>query len=164
MARARFPELAELDVVPVMSLIVHLIPMLLLCVRFTYLAQLPSGRVVPSVPAPSGDVFAAQEAKVVSVRITPDGFHVGGLGGAHFIPCTRAVCAADTYDYAALTAAMVDAKRQHPTESRVVIAPARDISYEVVINVMSATRAYGRGPRKDVLFPDALLAEDGVTP
>jgi biopolymer transport protein ExbD len=163
-SRARTPEGADLDVVPIMSLIMHLIPMLLLSVRFTYLAQLPSGRVVPSVPAPSGDALAEQEAKVVSVRITAQGFTVGGLGGDHQIPCTAALCAPDTYDYASLTAAMVEAKRQHPTETRVVVAPGRDTPYEVVIAVMGATRSRGKGAFKEVLFPNALLADDGVAP
>ena len=163
-SRARTPEGADLDVVPIMSLIMHLIPMLLLSVRFTYLAQLPSGRVVPSVPAPSGEALAEQEAKVVSVRITPQGFAVGGLGGDHVIPCTAALCTPDTYDYASLTAAMVEAKERHPTENRVVVAPGRDTPYEVVINVMAATRSRGKGGFKQMLFPDALLADDTVAP
>ena len=164
MARARLEELAELDMVPIMSLIVHLIPMLMLCVRFTLLAQLPTaGHILPSVPAASRQVFEAQEENVVSVRIAPLGFVVGGLGASESIPCKVLPCTAESYDYARLTDLMAEAKQLHPNETRVVIAPEREVSYEVVILVMSATRERVSGAQHEPLFPDALLA-DGEVP
>lgn len=153
--KRRIETTAELDVIPVMSLIVHLIPMLLLSVRFVTLSQLESkGPLLPTTPAPSHDAFAEQEKEVVSVRITPDGFVVGGDDARDpRIPC-RGPCTPDTYDYPALTRAMADAKRLHPTETRVVLAPEPDIAYDVLVRVMDATRADGGRP----LFPIPLIA------
>lgn len=162
MARPRRVDVsAELDVIPVMSLIVHLIPMLLLSVRFLTLSQIQSeGPLVPTSPAPSNDAYAEQERKLVSVRITPEGFVVGGGDAADpRIPCIGA-CAPDTYDYASLNQAMVAAKRIHPDETRVVLAPEPSIPYDVLVRVMDATRARARSG--EALFPAPLIASAAV--
>ncbi len=161
MKRARRVEAsAELDMTPVMSLIVHLIPMLLLGVRFADFAHLPAnGPVIPTAEAASRGRFQQQQVNVVSVRITPEGFVVGGVGDLDpVLPC-RGGCAVDTYDYASLNRAMLEAKRLHPTEDRVVIAPAADVPFDVVVRVMDATREVS-GERTAVvkLFSQPLLA------
>jgi hypothetical protein len=159
--KRRVQATAELDVLPVMSLVVHLIPMLLLSVRFLTLGQFEAkGPLVPTTAAPSDAAFAEQERDVVSVRITPEGFVVGGDDAADpRIPCQGA-CTPDTYDYAALTRAMVSAKRLHPTETRVVLAPEPSIAYEVVVRVMEATRSDATRP----LFPLPLIAAGSGDP
>lgn len=151
----RVGDEAELDVIPVMSLIVHLIPMLLLSVRFQSLAQVESTQpLLPSAPAPSAEALAEQAREVVSVRITGEGFVVGGDGAADpRIPCL-APCAPDTYDYESLRRSMIAAKRAHPTETRVVLAPEPSVPYDVLVRVMDATRADGERP----LFPVPLIA------
>jgi biopolymer transport protein ExbD len=159
-ARRRYPVVAELDLVPMMSVIVHLIPMLMLSVRFVFLAAVPTkGPVIASKPAANEGELAAQQAKVVSVLVARQGFVVGGNDAADpRIPC-KGACAPDTYDYAALTSAMVEAKRLHPTETRVVIAPEPDVSYDTLVRVMDATRSRkGAKGTEEPLFPDALLA------
>jgi biopolymer transport protein ExbD len=144
---------AELDVIPVMSLIVHLIPMILLSVSFVKVAQLPSDEpVLPSEESASVSAYAEQQERVVSVRITSEGFVVGGGTREPRIPCSAA-CTADTYDYVGLLRALVDAKRLHPTETRVVIAPMPEVTYEVVVRVMAAARG-----EEGRLFPSPLLA------
>lgn len=157
MARRRVDDTAELDLIPVMSLIVHLIPMLLLSVSFLTLTQMSAkGPVVPTAPAPSSAAYAEQEKQVVSVRITPQGFVVGGSDAADpRIPCTAA-CTPDTYDYASLNRSLIAAKRLHPTESRVVLAPDPSIPYDVLVRVMEASRAHADGGAP--LFPAPLIA------
>lgn len=157
MARRRVEGTSELDVIPVMSLIVHLIPMLLLSVRFVSLSQIPAqGPVVPASPAPSTEAFAEQDERVVSVVITPKGFIVGGSNSADpRIPCLGE-CTPDTYDYASLNRAMVSAKRLHPNENRVVLAPEPSIPYDVLVRVMEASRARADGG--EPLFPTPLIA------
>ena len=142
----------------VMSLIVHLIPMLLLTAKFLTLSQVTGkGPVLPSEPAPSQAQLASQDQKVVSVRITAAGFIVGGTGAADpRIPCIGE-CTLELFDYASLNRAMTSAKRLHPTETRVVIVPEPSISYDILIRVMDATRSV-IGNDKAVLFPDPLLA------
>ncbi len=155
MARRRVETSAELDVIPVMSLIVHLIPMLLLSVRFLTLSQVEAkGPLLPTTTAPSDEAYAEQERDVVSVRITTDGFVVGGDGAADpRVPC-RGPCTPDTYDYDALRRSMVAAKRLHPTETRVVVAPEPAVAYDVMVRVIEAARADG----EQALFPVPLIA------
>lgn len=148
-----------LDLTPVLSVVIHLIPMLLLVVRFRQLAEIvAAGPVVPALPAPSDAAYEAQNERIVSVAITREGFIVGGVGpDTPALPC-RGGCTVDTYDYAALTDAMITAQRLHPTENRVVIAPAPDVAYEVVVRVMDATRSHMTGAVETPLFPNAVLA------
>ena len=154
----------NLDLTPVLSVIIHLIPMLLLVVRFRQLAEIvAAGPIVPSLPAPSDAAYDAQTERIVSVAIHREGFVVGGLGpDAPTLPCQGA-CTVETYDYPALTDAMVTAQRLHPTETRVVIAPAADVPYEVVVRVMDATRSHASGGKDVPLFPNAVLAAPAGT-
>lgn len=136
-----------------MSLIVHLIPMILLSVSFLKVTQIATDEsVIPTEEAASAAEYSEQQEQVVSIRITPDGFVVGGTEGEPRIACTGA-CTPDTYDYVGLLRAMVSAKRLHPTETRVVIAPVGEIPYEVVVRAMAAARG-----EEGRLFPSPMLA------
>ena len=148
-----------LDLTPILSLIVHLLPLLLILVRFRQLAEIEvRGPVIPPAPAPSEGAYATQAQRVVSVTVSRDGFVVGGAGeGDPRIPC-RGACAAETYDFVALTGVLREAKRLHPEEKRVVIAPASDVPYEVVVGVMDAARSWSEGGVERPLFSDAILA------
>lgn len=161
MRARRLPVGFEIDLIPVMSLIVHIIPMLLLGIRFATLSVVPTGGpVVPVEQAPGAELLEQQDEKVVSVRITPEGFVVGGSGAADpRIPC-RGTCAADTYDYRALTEAMLAAKARLPAERRVVIVPHPALPFEVVVRVMDATRSVREGDTQRDLFPVPLLAAE----
>lgn len=145
--------------IPVMSLIVHLVPMLLLSVRFLSLGQVTGqGPVVPAVPASGAEQLARQAAQVVSVRITGEGFVVGGLPeGEPRIRCA-APCAPEDYDYLALNASMAAAKRAHPEEGRVVIVPDPAVPYDVIVRVMEASRARKTAGGEVPLFPVPILA------
>lgn len=148
-----------LDLTPILSLIVHLLPMLLILVRFRQLAEIQvSGPVIPTAPAPSEGAFAAQAERVVSVTVTKEGFVVGGAGeGDPRIPC-QGTCSPETYDFEALSGVLREAKRLHPEEKRVVIAPAADVPYEIVVGVMDAARSWSEGGEERPLFADAILA------
>lgn len=151
--RPRMPVDFVVDVTPVMSVIVHLIPMLLLAVRFERLAQhatdtppaeLSAG---PAPAAPVGD-----DARPV-VRITHQGFVVRGAG----LPDSKLACSGSCdpadYDYDGLGRLLADAKALHPDNAAVVLIPEADVPYDVVARTFaaSATRA-GR-----TLFPEPLI-------
>ena len=79
----RVPVEASLDLIPVLSLVVHIIPMLLLAVRFATIAQMNvDSPVLEATPAPSAGAWDAQQDRVVSVTITREGFVTGGTGDA----------------------------------------------------------------------------------
>lgn len=144
-----------LDLIPVLSLVVHLVPMLLLSVRFLSVVQLVArGPVVPALDAPDVGALREQSKRVVSVEVDDTGFRVGGAEGLDpRIPC-RGVCAPDTYDFDALGSALRTLKDAHPDERRVVIAPTGAVPFEVVARVMAVAQSdAGRE-----LFPEPLLA------
>jgi biopolymer transport protein ExbD len=166
MKRARrVSDEAELDVIPVLSLIVHLIPMLLLGVRFVTLAQVTTGPPVPTRPAADAGQYEAQEQKVVSVRVTGEGFQLGGVESVDpKIPCSLQPCAVDTYDFVALNRALVLAHAARPSDGRIIIAPDASVPYEVVVRVMDAARARRDAEGKDVpMFGSPLLATPADT-
>lgn len=157
--RFRHPTVAMVDLTAVLSLVVHLIPMLLVTVRFREVAQLAgSAGVVPAVETSDTAALADQAERIVSVRITPEGFVVGGAGGADpILPCPS-VCTPDTWPYGTLTETMVVARALHPAERRVVIVAAPEVPYDVVVRTMSATRARRVGATEELLFPEPTIA------
>lgn len=158
MKRRRVEATAELDLIPVLSLVVHLVPMLLLAVRFVTLAEHPVDRApVEATEAPSREKLDAQENERVIVRITAQGFTVRGSGeGEEQIACA-ADCAPDQYDYRALGDAMVVAKGLHPQVQQVILAPDPGVPYAVIVGVMDATRSRRVGGREELLFPQPVL-------
>ncbi|MBM4390147.1 MAG: biopolymer transporter ExbD [Deltaproteobacteria bacterium] len=158
MQRRRVQAAVELDLIPVLSLVVHLVPMLLLSVRFVTLAEHPVDRApVEATEAPSREKLEAQEEERVVVRITATGFAVRGAGdGEAQIACAGS-CTPGDYDYRALGDAMVAAKGLHPRMQQVIVAPDPGVPYAVIIGVMDATRSRRAGDREELLFLHPVL-------
>lgn len=148
-----------LDLIPMLSVVVHLVPMLLLSVRFLALAQMEArGPVISAMEAPDRGALAEQSKRVVSVEIDQEGFVVAGSAGLDpRIPCAG-TCSPATYDYVALDSALRSLKAAHPDERRIVIAPAGEVSFEVVARVMASARSDLAGGVERELFPEPLLA------
>lgn len=165
MARRRVDTAAELDLIPVLSLVVHLIPMLLLAVRFTTLAQHTVDRSpVEATEAPSREKFEEQLDERLVVRITGDGLSVRGAGdGLLSLPCAGP-CTPEAYDYRGLGDAMAVAKGLRPERRQVVIAPDPGVAYAVIVGVMDATRARHDGNREIPLFPEPVLVTGAGEP
>lgn len=148
-----------LDLIPMLSVVVHLVPMLLLSVRFLALAQMEArGPVIAALEAPDQGALADQSKRVVSIEIDEKGFLVAGSPGLDpRIPCLGA-CSPASYDYEALDSALLSLKAAHPDERRIVIAPAGTVSFEVVARVMAAARTDLAAGKERELFPEPLLA------
>ena len=159
----RFEVNAELDLIPVLSLIIHIVPMLLVCVRFLTVAQIEaSGPVVPIRDAPDAQTLTEQEERVVSVRIGPRGFTVGGAGWADPDIACLGTCSEGGYDYVGLGRALADAHARLPDERRVVIAPSPDTPYEVMVRVLDVAR---EDPTSGTpMFPTPLIAAPTEAP
>lgn len=154
--RRRTDASFELDLVPILSLIVHLLPMLLLVVRFVSLAEHPvSQPPAQATEAPSREKLDAQDTERVVVRIGAGGFVVTGAGdGDLSIPCRSQPCAASKYDYSALRDALLRAKGTHPGVEQVLVVPEPSITYAAIIGVFDAARGKkGETP----LFADPVL-------
>lgn len=157
--RSRLAREMVLDLTPVLSVIMHLIPMLLVVVRFRSLAmiELPEPS-VPLLPAPDAAAWAEQSERVVSVTVATDGIVVGGAGeGSGNLPC-RGACSLTTYDWLGLERSLVDAKALHPAERRVVLAAAPTVPYEVLVKAMDTCRERRTGAERTVLFPEVIVA------
>lgn len=139
--------LPPLNVIPIMSLFIILIPALLLMAVFVQLA-------VINVAAPqigAGDPREQEQDEDdkpplnLTITVTERGFTVAGTGavlpgegeeGGPTIP----IMPTGEYDYEALTRKLVEIKDNFPDESQVIINAEDDISYSVLINVMDASR------------------------
>jgi hypothetical protein len=119
MARREIPP-AELDLIPVLSLIVHLVPMLLLNVRFMDMAAVAvKGPVLPVVEAPAQEKREEQEQKLVAVRIEAEGLVVEGTDGDPRLSC-GGPCTVHNVDFAALAVLLERAKLRHPGIVRIL--------------------------------------------
>ncbi len=148
-----------MDLIPVLSLIVHLVPMLLLNVRFMDMAAVPvKGPVLPVVEAPAQEKREEQEQKLVALRIEAEGLVVEGTEGDPRLPC-GGPCTVQNVDFAALGVLLERAKVRHPGERRVVIVPRKDSSFDLLIRLMDVCRKDSSGGE---LFPEPLLA--GASP
>ncbi len=159
----RSREPAELELLPVMNLVTILIPMLLLGATFANLGIVESAlpaindeRPVPSDPglgltvAISGQGFTVLGAESV---LLPEGASADGPGVT--VPCAAARCRrAEDYDFGELGRLLALVKDAFPDEETVVLTPAEDVAYEVLIGTMDATRGDDARP----LFPQVSIA------
>lgn len=155
----------RLDLIPVLSVIVHLIPMLLLAVRFVTLHQhLVDHAPIHASPAPSREKVEEQDRERVAVRITASGFVVKGAAeGDTAVPC-RGSCTAEDYDVSALSDVLVEARARHPNTQQVVLAPDKTVPYAVIIGVFDAATRHKVGDRFEVLFSDPVLVDGAGEP
>lgn len=144
----------------VLSLIIHLVPMLLLSLRFeTLAARHTEGPLLRQEVAPSAVAYARQRMEAASVAITEDGFVVTGLQGDPRVPCQGA-CSPEGYDYRALQRALLDLRAQQPRYNRVVVLPQAATPYEVVLKTIdTAKEIVLPGGQRQPLFNVVQLAE-----
>lgn len=163
--KRRHPVGAEIDLTPVLSTIIHIIPIVLIAVRFVTMNE----HVVDQAPiqaseAPSREKLEEQEGERVVVRIAATGFSVkGAADGETVIPC-RAPCAPTDYDYARLGEALLAARQRHPKTEEVVVAPAPAVPYEVIIGVFDAATHRKDGGKTVPLFRDPVLVDAAAEP
>lgn len=155
---------AELDLTPVLSTIVHIIPIALIAVRFVTLHEHRVDQpLIVAEEAPSRELAAEQDENAVVVRILPTGFLVRGAeAGETSVPCV-APCGPDDYDYEALNALMVVAQARHPTTRQMVVVPDRAVTYQTIIGVFDAVTESGSGASRRPLFAEPVLI-DATTP
>ncbi|MSQ00514.1 MAG: hypothetical protein EXR71_01315 [Myxococcales bacterium] len=156
--RERNPVGANIDLTPVLSTIVHLIPIVLIAVRFVTMVQQPvDARPLHAAEAPSREILDVQERDRVVIRVLASGFRVVGAGASEtLLPC-RAPCAPADYDYLALSDAMVSARVQHPAQTKVVVAPDAAVPYETLMGVFDAVTLRREGDSVRTLFAQPVL-------
>ena len=156
---------AELDLIPVLSTIVHVIPVVLIAVRFVGLQEHTVDHApIQASPAPSREKMEEQDKERVVVRIVPEGFIVSGADAAELsLPC-QSPCAPADYDYVRLSETMLAAHQRHPSAHQVIVAPAPSVPYEVIIGVFDAATHRTVGTTTQALFSDPVLVDGASAP
>ena len=168
-SRAVQEKIQPPNLVPIMNLVTILIPFLLLTVTFVHLAVVDSSLPAITPPKPSSDPGLG-----LTVAITGDGFVVAGrtavlgeeatpiqdLGDATERLPTLARSEDGSYPFDQLTDLMVQIKAAHPDDQNVILMPSHDVTYEVVIHTMDATRDHhpDGALRRELLFPFPVIA------
>lgn len=159
-------ETGELNIVPYLDILMNLIIFMLL--SMTGLATFG----ILNVSAPSyggggpGNNPDEKPPLLLTVAIAKNGFYVAATGGvlpgieaqgtaADGAPPTVGKKPDGNYDYTALHNKMKEIKSSFPEETKVILAAEADTAYEVLVEVMDATRETSD---KKLLFPDVTLA------
>lgn len=164
----------ELNIVPYLDVVVNLVMFMLL--SMTGLISL--GVLNVSAPKITTEAVAATPDTapklLLTVAIGGQGFFVAGQGGVLGEDAAADAAARPptiplkdgTYDYAQLTAKLVEIKQQFPNETQVILSADPDVSYDTLIQTMDACReqvvkqADGSSERK-LLFFDVSLSMIG---
>jgi biopolymer transport protein TolR len=148
----------ELNLVPYMDIVVNLI--LFLMLSSTGLVQF--GVINVSAPAIGGGGEPEEQKDPplnLTVAISPRGFFVAGTAAVLPAPGSSNEPSipkkGNDYDYAALTAKLVEVKSAFRNETKIIITGDPGTAYEVIIGVMDASR---QTSPTDILFPDVMLS------
>jgi biopolymer transport protein ExbD len=130
---------AEVNVVPMMTLFMVLVPVLLLAAVFTNMTVLDL-ELPPAASGESGAAVAAPATPLNLVVVVAEaGVTVGGSGG--FLPTV--LRDAGIVDPQAVASLLATVRAEHPAETRVTVASESGISYEEVVSVMDLCREQG---------------------
>ena len=156
-------DLEDLNLIPIMNLIVILIPALLLTAAFVQLAVINvSAPQIGSGVAQTKPPDTQHKPLNLTIAVTDQGFTIAGTGG---VLGDKSKDAGPTipklgekYDYAGLTKKLSEIKQAFPDDNKVIISADPKIRYDVIVKVMDASRETdGRQ-----LFPVVVLSA-GIT-
>lgn len=159
----------ELDIRPVMNLMVVLIPLLLSCAQWVKLSVIEIN--VPPSKGPSGggegeenDVKEQEKKLGLKIAIAHEGITIGNaaaiLQGAEGEGPTIPLNSEGKFDYIKLKEKLIEVKKaitgqSFLDENRAVITASADIEYQVIVDVMDNIQTYENDKKEIVaLFPE----------
>lgn len=159
-------EPGELDLTPYMNFVMILIPVIMQASEYIKLAMIP----IDLPPAKGQSISQSEQQEPeeqqktldLAVSITSGGFTItSAQAKLPIIPLKG-----DEYDYDELNKQLWELKQQvrgqFSDDTRIIIAVAQDIRYEVIVKTMDATRLHTEGLSSYIMFPDASLSP-GIT-
>jgi len=169
--KSEYPEM-ELDIRPVMNLMVVLIPLLLSCAEFVKLGVIEIN--VPPAktsvgPGPGEDEstqdLREKELKLgLKIAITRDGITIGNavtlLAGETGSGPTVPNKADGTHDFPKMREKLIEVKKLitgkgYTDENRAVITASPDIEYQTIVTIMDNVQTYENDNKEVVaLFPE----------
>ncbi len=120
----------DINIVPLMNVFVIIIPFLLLTAVFAKTAIIDI-----MLPQETQSAVTSKDNKFLSIQVKKKGFRLIGIGGGKFIAKQEGA-----YDFETLTAYLTRLKQIHPKHQEVILLFDKSVSYELVINVMDASR------------------------
>jgi biopolymer transport protein ExbD len=147
-ALSRLIEAQDIDVTPLMNMMVILIPFLISMAVFTEIAAI-NFSLPPAMAegeAPPGETPKEENKLDISIAITDKGFTITGTG--QVLPTIPK--ANGTYDLATLNRVLRAIKMQYPGQEDVVLIIEQEVYYEDIVNVMDICR--------DAQFPNIGLS------
>lgn len=158
----------ELNLIPIMNLMITLIPFLMLGAAFYHLGVIPTSlpdHVETSAPPPS------DEKVTLNLVVAPDQMTVTASSATLPPETTDALRRevrngpSGAYDLAALTAHLAEIKARYPKSDTLVVLPDAGLRYATLVEVLDATREQrlpddpGGRPRYAPLFPVTVFSE-----
>lgn len=162
------PAHVELNLFPVMNLLVVLIPLLLSTATFVKLGIIELN--LPKVSSgPSSQLAPEKEAQLnldLTITITPKGFYLSSAKAILRDPQTGGptipILANGEYDYAQLSSQLFELKQRIIgtvfDTKRIIIQAAKEIEYQIVVDTIDAARAIWVEGRQYELFPDVVIS------
>jgi biopolymer transport protein ExbD len=165
--RKELEEVEDINMTPIMSLFVILIPFLLLAAVFVKVSIISS-------PFPKlGGASSQKQDKtlfVLDIKIKMKGIEITTTGNKRRRKKTHKIPKLDgEYQYDKVHALMVQVKRYFPKEYRMNLFPDGKVPYDAIIQLMDATRKvkkgdpalyikdeYGKQVQQEYLFPDVV--------
>ncbi len=160
----------DLDIRPVMNLMVVLIPLLIASAEWVKLGvieiNVPPSKSVGDAGGGENEQNEVKEKELklgLKIAITKDGITIGNaqtlLAGEEGDGPTVAVREDGTYDYDKLKEKLVEIKKKvkgkgFKDENRAVITASREIEYQVIIKVMDTSQTYEDANAILPLFPE----------
>lgn len=145
----------ELNLVPIMNIIVIIIPFLLMTAVFAKTAIL--NIYLPQENPDENQVSQQKEPpKLLMIKVTEKGFLLGGIGKDVMIQKKN------KHDFDRLTRELEKIKEAHPGHDEAALLFDKGASYDLVVKVMDATREkIDRDTKKKTdLFPFISLGEN----
>ncbi|MFT7621869.1 MAG: biopolymer transport protein ExbD [Myxococcota bacterium] len=159
-------EAPELNLIPVMNLMVVLIPMLLLGAAFFHIS------VIPTSIASDGSGGDPSLKVTMKLDITPAGLFLSGHSGD---PTINALTLQAQFpitdgniDLKGLQDRLESIKAAHPASDTLVLTPFEDMPYQVLIQIVDVVREKlvpmgdGLEPKRVILFPVTVFARPGM--
>ena len=154
-AARRKKEVAELNITTFMNLMVILVPFLLITAVFSRLAI-----VELDLPLAESNSSAEQPEFSLEVIVRQDSIEVGdrNRGSLELLPKIEG-----EYDYSGLTDYLKRVKVTFPDKLDVALLLGPDVEYDVLVQVIDATRSYPEVMAGDVvkavLFPEVSIGD-----
>ena len=157
---------AELNLIPILNLVLMLIPAILITAVFVQIA-------VINVAAPLLDGSIGQPSPAeppsrqlrLTIALTDQGIHIAGSGGLLVGPTAASGARGPTIprtasgeqDWAALQRTLIAIKDAFPEETRCIITAEPEIPYAQLVEAMDAARETAD---RRLLFPDVVLSPE----